>query len=447
MEFLYLIVGLILGFVVCWFYLKNNNSLNTNFDIEFQKQQSKLHDVTGEKIASQSENALLKSTIDEVKAELKDTRKNSDNFSLDSTKLKAENKNLLEKLETQKAELEKLNDKFTKEFENLANKIFEEKTQKFADQNKTNLGEILTPLGEKIKDFEKKVHDTFLSETKDRTSLKEQLNMLHQLNQQMSKEANNLTKALKGENKTQGNWGEFILESILEKSGLVKDREYSIQQTFTSEDRKRQQPDVIINLPENKCIIIDSKVSLTAYEKYSSAETDEEREIAAKEHLLSVKTHIKTLSDKSYQNLKDINTLDYVILFIAIEPAFILAFQKDPEFTNDALAKNILVVSPTNLLGTLRIIASLWKVEKQTQNAIEIAEKAGALFDKFVAFTEDLIVLGKKMKDGQEAYEAAMNKLSSGSGNLVKKANSIKLLGAKGTKQLNQNLLNRADQE
>ena len=263
----------------------------------------------------------------------------------------------------------------------------------------------------------------------------------------MSKEANNLTKALKGENKTQGNWGEFILESILEKSGLVKDREYSIQQTFTSEDRKRQQPDVIINLPENKCIIIDSKVSLTAYEKYSSAETDEEREIAAKEHLLSVKTHIKTLSDKSYQNLKDINTLDYVILFIAIEPAFILAFQKDPEFTNDALAKNILVVSPTNLLGTLRIIASLWKVEKQTQNAIEIAEKAGALFDKFVGFTEDLIVLGKKMKDGQEAYEAAMNKLSSGSGNLVKKANSIKLLGAKGTKQLNQNLLNRADQE
>ncbi len=447
MEFLYLIVGLILGFVVCWFYLKNNNSLNANFDIEFQKQQSKLNDVTGERIAFQSENALLKSTIDEVKAELKDTRKNSDNFSLDSTKLQAENKNLLEKLETQKAELEKLNDKFTKEFENLANKIFEEKTQKFADQNKINLGEILTPLGEKIKDFEKKVHDTFLSETKDRTSLKEQLNMLHQLNQQMSKEANNLTKALKGENKTQGNWGEFILESILEKSGLVKDREYSIQQTFTSEDRKRQQPDVIINLPENKCIIIDSKVSLTAYEKYSSAETDEEREIAAKEHLLSVKTHIKTLSDKSYQNLKDINTLDYVILFIAIEPAFILAFQKDPEFTNDALAKNILVVSPTNLLGTLRIIASLWKVEKQTQNAIEIAEKAGALFDKFVGFTEDLIVLGKKMKDGQEAYEAAMNKLSSGSGNLVKKANSIKLLGARGTKQLNQNLLNRADQE
>ena len=447
MEFLYLIVGLILGFVVCWFYLKNNNSLNANFDIEFQKIQTKLHDVTVEKIASQSENALLKSTIDEVKAELKDTRKNSDNFSLDSTKLQSENKNLLEKLETQKAELEKLNDKFTKEFENLANKIFEEKTQKFADQNKTNLGEILIPLGEKIKDFEKKVHDTFLSETKDRTSLKEQLNMLHQLNQQMSKEANNLTKALKGENKTQGNWGEFILESILEKSGLVKDREYSIQQTFTSEDRKRQQPDVIINLPENKCIIIDSKVSLTAYEKYSSAETDEEREIAAKEHLLSVKTHIKTLSDKSYQNLKEINTLDYVILFIAIEPAFILAFQKDPEFTNDALAKNILVVSPTNLLGTLRIIASLWKVEKQTQNAIEIAEKAGALFDKFVGFTEDLIVLGKKMKDGQEAYEAAMNKLSSGSGNLVKKANSIKLLGAKGTKQLDQNLLKRAEQE
>lgn len=447
MEFLYLIVGLILGFVVCWFYLKNDNSLNANFDIEFQKIQTKLHDVTVEKIASQSENALLKSTIDEVKAELKDTRKNSDNFSLDSTKLQSENKNLLEKLETQKAELEKLNDKFTKEFENLANKIFEEKTQKFADQNKTNLGEILIPLGEKIKDFEKKVHDTFLSETKDRTSLKEQLNMLHQLNQQMSKEANNLTKALKGENKTQGNWGEFILESILEKSGLVKDREYSIQQTFTSEDRKRQQPDVIINLPENKCIIIDSKVSLTAYEKYSSAETDEEREIAAKEHLLSVKTHIKTLSDKSYQNLKEINTLDYVILFIAIEPAFILAFQKDPEFTNDALAKNILVVSPTNLLGTLRIIASLWKVEKQTQNAIEIAEKAGALFDKFVGFTEDLIVLGKKMKDGQEAYEAAMNKLSSGSGNLVKKANSIKLLGAKGTKQLDQNLLKRAEQE
>jgi DNA recombination protein RmuC len=302
-------------------------------------------------------------------------------------------------------------------------------------------------LGEKIKDFEKKVNDVYVNESKDRASLKEQLNMLQSLNQQMSKETQNLTKALKGETKTQGNWGEFILESVLQKSGLVKDREYSIQQSFTTEEGKRYQPDVIINLPEGKTLIVDSKVSLVAYEKFWSSEEETEKTIALKEHLQSLRNHIKGLSDKNYQNLYEVKSLDFVILFVPIEPAFALAMQADPALFNEAFDKNIVIVSPSTLLVTLKTVASIWRFEYQNRNAIDIAKKAGDLHDKFVGFVDDLIGLGNKMRDSQKAYEGAMNKLSTGAGNIVKRTDELRKLGAKASKSLPQTLLDRAGDE
>jgi DNA recombination protein RmuC len=252
---------------------------------------------------------------------------------------------------------------------------------------------------------------------------------------------------LKGETKTQGNWGEFILESVLEKSGLVKDREYSIQQSFTTEEGKRYQPDVIINLPEGKTLIVDSKVSLVAYEKFWSSEEETEKTIALKEHLQSLRNHIKGLSDKNYQNLYEVKSLDFVILFVPIEPAFALAMQADPALFNEAFDKNIVIVSPSTLLVTLKTVASIWRFEYQNRNAIDIAKKAGDLHDKFVGFVEDLIGLGNKMRDSQKAYEGAMNKLSTGAGNIVKRTDELRKLGAKASKSLPQTLLDRASDE
>ncbi|MFZ4797773.1 MAG: DNA recombination protein RmuC, partial [Bacteroidia bacterium] len=292
---------------------------------------------------------------------------------------------------------------------------------------------------------EKKVNDVYISEGKERASLKNQLEMLQQLNQQMSKEANNLTKALKGENKTQGNWGEFILESVLEKSGLVKGSEYKIQESFTNEEGKRLQPDVIINLPESKTLIIDSKVSLNAYERFSSAESDEERLQAAKEHILSLRTHLKGLSGKSYQNMHQIQSLDFVLLFIPIEPAFALAVQSDAGLFNDAFEKNIVIVSPTTLLATLRTVASIWRNEKQSANAIDIAKKAGDLYDKFEGFIKDLIEVGKKIDQTKSNYSDAMNKLVDGKGNIINRFEELRKLGAKADKQLPQSLVDRAE--
>jgi DNA recombination protein RmuC len=392
----------------------------------------------------QSQNEYIKQENESLKGELKLNQSELLKLNNELSTTREESKNLLSRMNEQKQELTQLKEQFTKEFENLANKIFEEKTQKFADQNKTNLSEILTPLGEKIKDFEKKVNDVYVNESKDRASLKEQLNMLQSLNQQMSKETQNLTKALKGETKTQGNWGEFILESVLEKSGLVKDREYSIQQSFTTEEGKRYQPDVIINLPEGKTLIVDSKVSLVAYEKFWSSEDDSEKTIALKEHLQSLRNHIKGLSDKNYQNLYEVKSLDFVILFVPIEPAFALAMQADPALFNEAFDKNIVIVSPSTLLVTLKTVASIWRFEYQNRNAIDIAKKAGDLHDKFVGFVEDLIGLGNKMRDSQKAYEGAMNKLSTGAGNIVKRTEELRKLGAKASKSLPQTLIDRA---
>ena len=355
--------------------------------------------------------------------------------------LNSDYRNLQEKLDEQKSEIEELQSKFVKEFENLANKILDEKSSKFTLQNKENLDQILKPLNENIKAFEKKVEDVYVNDTKERATLAQQIKTLHDLNQQMSRDATNLTNALKGETKSQGNWGEFILESLLEKSGLVKDREYFLQESITSEGGRRYQPDVIIRLPENKSVIIDSKVSLIAYEKFNSAENEDERLGSIKEHILSIRNHIKNLNGKNYQNLYGINGLDFVLMFLPIEPAFSLALQNDSGLFQEAYDKNIVIVSPTTLLATLRTIASMWRQENQNKNAIEIARQSGALYDKFVGFVEDLQTIGSRIEQTQNAYSDAMKKLSTGRGNLLNSAEKIRKLGAKTSKTLPQSMI------
>jgi DNA recombination protein RmuC len=301
-------------------------------------------------------------------------------------------------------------------------------------------------LSEKIKSFEKKVDDVYLNDNKERAGLSEQIRMLHDLNQQMSKDANNLTKALKGETKTQGNWGEFILERVLEKSGLVKGQEYAVQESITDEEGKRLQPDVVIYLPESKCIIIDSKVSLVGYERYCSAEDEVIKANALKEHISSIKKHIANLSSKNYQNLYKIKSLDFVLLFMPIEPAFSLAVQNDMELFNDAFEKNIVIVSPSTLLATLRTIASIWRQENQNRNALEIARQSGALYDKFQSMVTDLLEVGRRFHSVQDNYEEVMKKLSTGKGNLITSVEKIKKLGAKATKSLPQGMADIADE-
>ncbi len=309
------------------------------------------------------------------------------------------------------------------------------------------MSEILNPLKERISDFEKKVEESSKESIKGHASLKEQLQMLKDMNLKITQEANNLTQALKGQTKTQGNWGEFILESILEKSGLVKNREYVVQESLTTESGKRFQPDVIIKMPENKSIVIDSKVSLVGYEKFVSEEDEREKQLALREHINSIRAHIKNLSGKNYQNLYQLESLDFVLMFMPIEPAFALAVQTDASLFNDAFEMNIVIVSPTTLLATLRTITSIWRQENQNKNAMEIARQSGALYDKFVGFTEDLINIGKKMDDAKSTYSSAMDKLVDGSGNLVRRVQRIKELGAKTAKQLPNSLLDRADEE
>jgi DNA recombination protein RmuC len=355
--------------------------------------------------------------------------------------------NLWERNLEQKQEVEKLQEKFTKEFENLANKILEEKTNKFTEQNKENMKNILSPLQDKIQLFEKKVEDTHKESIDYHAALRQQILGLREMNEQMSKETVNLTKALKGDSKMQGNWGELVLERVLEKSGLEKDREYYVQQAHISEDGQRVFPDVVINLPDGKKMIVDSKVSLTAYEKFSNEEDETLRNGYLKEHVNSIKRHVEQLSEKNYQDLYQIESPDFVLLFIPIEPAFAMALNEDTSLYNKAFEKNIVIVTPSTLLATLRTIDSMWTNQKQQENAYEIARQAGALYDKFEGFITDLILVGKKMDEGKKAYEESMKKLSTGNGNLVTSVEKLKKMGAKAKKSLPEAVLKRAESE
>lgn len=352
--------------------------------------------------------------------------------------------NLWERNKEQRQETEQLQEKFTKEFENLANKILEEKTTKFTEQNKENLKNILSPLQDKIQLFEKKVEDTHKESIDYHAALRQQILGLREMNEQMSKETLNLTKALKGDSKMQGNWGELILERVLEKSGLEKGREYFVQQSFTGEDGNKVFPDVIINLPDGKKMIVDSKVTLTAYERYINEENDELRAQFLKEHVVSINRHVNELGHKNYHDLYQMESPDFVLLFIPIESAFALALNEDTTLYNKAFEKNIVIVTPSTLLATLRTIDSMWTNQKQQENALEIARQAGALYDKFEGFVADLVKIGKKMEEAKTEYQGAMNKLVDGKGNLITSVERLKKMGAKAKKSLPDNILNRA---
>lgn len=432
MEILLTIIGLLAGFVVAWFITS-----------------SKLRSISNENSKLLERSTLLEKDNENQTTELKGEREKVIELNSSLASLNSDYINLQQKLNEQKGEIEQLQEKFTKEFENLANKIFEEKGKAFTETNKYNLSQILDPLKEKIKDFEKKVEESNKENIDRHASLRQQLQMLKDMNQEITKEAKNLTDALKGQSKTQGNWGEFILESILEKSGLVKGREYLVQESLTTESGKRYQPDVIIKLPENKSIVIDSKVSLNAYEKFISSDNEKDQQLALRDHNISIRSHIKNLASKNYQNLYQLESLDFVLMFMPIEPAFALAVQQDPQIFNDAFEQNIVIVSPSTLLATLRTIASIWRQENQNKNAFEIARQSGELLDKFTAFVEDLISVGKGLDSTKDNYIKAMNKLVEGRGNLVSRTEKIKELGAKATKSLPPSILNRAieDQE
>ncbi|RZS93493.1 DNA recombination protein RmuC [Aquimarina brevivitae] len=444
------VVGIFIGKYIA--ALKNKNVVGSLAD-KLHQAQSQVEDSkkVGEtqldflKTQFEANLASKETQLAKANEEIYQIRKEKEFLQNELTRRNSEFENLQVRNQEQKEEVTKLQEKFSKEFENLANKILDEKSNKFTEQNKENIKNILSPLQEKIQTFEKKVDQTHKESIDYHAALRQQILGLKDLNLQMSKEANNLTRALKGDSKMQGNWGELVLERVLEKSGLEKDREYFVQQSFTTADGQRIMPDVVIHLPDNKKMVIDSKVSLTAYERFVNAEGDEQN-IELKKHVDSLKKHIEQLSAKNYQDIYEIESPDFVLLFVPIEPAFAVAINYDNNLYNWAFEKNIVIVTPSTLLATLRTIDSMWNNEKQQQNAIEIATQAGRLYDQFVNLTDDLVKLGNQLKTVQGSYDGTMKKLT-GKGNLIKKVENIKKLGIKQKKHINEKLLNRATED
>lgn len=396
-------------------------------------------------LLSQQSKETVENNYTNLQTEVKKNQQEKENLLQKNSIQDSEIKYLQKKLEEHQKEVENLQKKFTNDFEVLANKILEEKSTKFTHQNRENIKNILEPLEKKIQNFEKKVSDSDLKRAGFQSALETQLKNLEQLNAQMSKDTINLTKALKGDTKMQGNWGELVLERVLEKSGLEKDREYFVQQSFTSEDGKRVIPDVVIQLPDNKKMIVDSKVSLVAYERFINEEEETLKNQHLKEHINSLKRHIEQLSDKKYEDIHQIDSPDFVLLFIPIEPAFAVALNADNHLYNKAFEKNIVIVTPSTLLATLRTIDSMWNNEKQQRNAIEIARQAGALYDKFQGLLADLVGIGKRIDDSKKEYSNAMNKLFDGRGNLITSVEKLKKMGAKAKKSMPENIINRAE--
>ena len=424
MEVLYLVIGLIAGGVIVYLVMRSWLA---------GRQQYMKEKVRG-----------LEAEILARDRQVRDREEEMIRLTRDLAVATTDHKNLKEKLEEQKAEISNLQDRFRIEFKNLANEILEEKSRKFTEQNRSNLDQLLKPLGEKIRDFEKKVGDAYDKEAQQRFSLKEEVKRLAELNKKIAEDAENLTRALKGDSKSQGNWGEMILESILEKSGLVKDREYIVQPSFQGDDGRRMQPDVVVSYPGNRSVIIDAKVSLTAYERLVDADSPKLRERYLKEHLTSIRNHVTELSNKDYLDIYQVQSLDFIMMFLPVEPAYLLAIREDPEIWNFAYDRRILLISPTNLLAALKMIASLWRQEYQNKNALEIARQSGDLLDKFYALLSDLNDLGNRLKLTQKSYDDAISKLSEGKGNLIRRAQRIEELGAKTKKKLPDNFESRA---
>ena len=452
MEILYIILAFILGAVLAYFILKSSSvsrksyeELQQNFNQKEADFNKIIAEISAENKAQLQKIAEQQELNERQNSEIKDLQSDKNQLIGLKSQLAAQNESLQQLLDSQKEEIVKIQEEAKLQFENLANKILEEKTLKFTEQNQQNLKNILNPLQEKITDFEKKVENTHKESIDYHAALRQQILGLKEMNLQMSKETLNLTKALKGDSKIQGNWGELVLERVLEKSGLEKGREYEIQKSFTTEEGNRVQPDVIINLPDGKKMIVDSKVSLTAYEKYINEEDDEQKSSFLKEHVNSLKRHVEQLGSKNYQHLYQMESPDFVLLFIPIEPAFAIALNEDTQLYNKAFERNIVIVTPSTLLATLRTIDSMWTNQKQQENAYEIARQAGALYDKFDGFVTDLVKIGKKMDEAKTEYEGAMNKLVDGKGNLITSVQKLKIMGAKAKKSLPDAILNRAN--
>jgi len=441
MDPLYLLIPFVVGGGVFYFVSRYLSQKNIS---ELKEKQSKLENENIIRLSeTDKEKSLLQERLGALQQEnnsLEDKLKNqiskSEDLATGLAVAETDKKYLKEKLETQVKELEDMQKKLTMEFENIANKILKNNTLEFTRLSHKNVGDILNPLKERIKSFEDTVRETSIQEAKDNTSLMNELKSLRELNVQISEDASNLTNALKSDSKKQGNWGEIILERVLERSGLIKGEEYVIQESLRSASGELLRPDVTIKLPDNKQLIIDSKVSLTAYEAYVNSDVPEDKEKYLKLHLESIKNHINELSDKNYQNIPDLNSPDFTLLFIPIESSFSAAVKADVEMFNYAWNKNIVIVSPTTMLATLRTIASLWKQEKQTRNALEIADQSGKLYDKFVSFLVDLEKMGNQMNTLKNSYDDAHNKLKSGKGNIIGKVEQLKKMGAKASKEI-----------
>jgi DNA recombination protein RmuC len=360
---------------------------------------------------------------------------------------RSKNEQLNRQLSEQEQQLQATFDKMNLQFKDIANSILEDKSKRFTEHNKVQLEQLLNPLREKLRDFEQKVQTTHQESLEKQAGLFHELKNLRELNLQMSEEAKNLTRALKGDNKTQGNWGEVVLQRILERSGLTINQEYKLQDSAVNEEGRRLQPDVTILLPEQKYLVVDSKVSLVDYERYVNADDETERTLSVKRHLQSIRNHVRELSAKNYHALYGEGSPDFVLLFVPIEPAFMLAVQEDADLFQDAFDRNIVIVSTSTLLATLRTIASIWRQENQNKNAQEIARQAGSLYDKFIAFSDDMSKVGIQIEQMEKVYAQAMNKLKDGKDNLIRKTQRLRELGAKSTKQIDQRLLDEAEEE
>ncbi len=431
MEIIYLLIGLLIGTVFMWFIAKfkfggmDETELRERFvDREVYK-------------ALEAQMDVVKADLVEKEHELRDM----------ASSISAKEQiviNLEEKLFNQKEEIESIHKQMEDRFANLAERLFEEKSRKFVLQNNEQINGLLSPFKEKFREFENNIEKRYWEESKERISLKKEIDQLRDLNMQLSEDANSLVKALKGDNKVQGDWGEFQLEVLLEKAGLEKGVHFQTQTSFLNGNGKQHRPDFIINLPDNKHLVIDSKVSLKSYESYFNAESDEEKKLHLNQHITSLKNHIKDLSSKNYQMLYQINSPDYLLMFIPIEPALTVALQKESRLFLDALDRNIVLVSTTTLLATMRTVSFIWKQEKQKKNVLEIARQSGLLYDKFCSFSEDIQDIGKRLEQAQNSYDNAMRKLSNSSkfgDTLIGRAERIKRLGAKTSKSIPQELM------
>jgi DNA recombination protein RmuC len=434
MEIAFIITGLAFGAVGGWFVARFKCAADR------QTHLSAL-------LIEQEKNKNILIQLEEAKQALEAEREKVIALNNSLSASEADYRNLEEKLSERKKEVDTLQERFGAEFKNLANDILEKNSAKFTDLNKNSMSELLNPLKDKILTFEKKVEEAYDKELRDKISLREEVKKLYELNNRISEEANNLTRALKGDTKKQGDWGEVILETVLERSGLTKDREYRKQVISTNAGGETIKPDYLVMLPDNRHIIIDSKVSLVAYENFVNMDDENARPKFLKAHLESMKNHVKILSDKNYFSSLEFNTPDFVLMFVPIESSFSVALQADQELFNYAWEKRIVIVSPTTLLATMRTVASIWKMDKQSQHAFQIAEESGKLYDKFKLFMDDMVKVGNQLNSTRSTYEDAMKKLVTGRGNLVNQAEKIREMGAKNTRKIDEKITQRALEE